>query len=959
MATTPRPLAPSMPLASHRRPFSSLTDTPTPASSTSASHNSSLMQSLNSQNKQHAFPAHSRTHSRPLKPLSHPGARLGNISNSLDTLNAVEAIHPDDTELERKEHELSFERMMQELQDARISSSGASSDASSRGTRRFRDEQGSRSSDLTDDDDDEDDEDGSIRIGLSGIRYQHPAPRASAPEADLDAEDVAGHDSDDLTYITIPRSQLDPSSPARPKIAPATSNVFSSLSPRRPPVPSASTKENLPPLPPAAASASARKPPFLSTFSPPIRHSPAVAAAVAPLQPQYRSSPLNPAQNSPILAQHAKTNSLTSTIASQHSRSRSAASPSRAALESSPPPTKRAAAPGGKPVTIEEVSDKGTPPRRSTAAPSSSRWRSSSPPLPRASGGGGGGGAARSFRLPDMTFLTEALESPAKVQPRRDATREGNVGTASTNGSTATSQSKEAPLISGALSSLTTKLSRLERENEASASRVQHLEAQLAHLERAHASRASSDHVRRARQEDDEAERARDEARVRQEMLELLEGERDRRHELERLVEQLRLASAPARAPSPARVPARVQVSAPAPAPAAPRLVSAQACSTAIELKDEVKDLKFGLQSLGYEVEGVRGVVEGLLRDKEEKLEEKRWAIEEDERRRTLGRGRERGTDEGPETPRSAAGDSLAGSSSRSSFVSVSYLPPTLAPPAAEIERLQREQEVEIERRTPKKSAAPLHRPHKVRRALSVASSYDSAHDSTYTPSLESSVSSASTSLTAPSEASSVSAIDEPDFERAERIFKDVERAERRERRERLKEHDKERSDELCRRCLGKKRSEDKERAAAAAAAALRAKEKEKEKETERIKRERLQAEKERLEKEKAREKKKLQEREMHCRTLQAVLERLEADFASQKKIYLELSVEYQAMGARAPTKKRKALADHLKLSIDVLEEKAKDVKQYADALEDLYHANLSTAASRPSTSDHHHHHRH
>jgi hypothetical protein len=83
---------------------------------------------------------------------------------------------------------------------------------------------------------------------------------------------------------------------------------------------------------------------------------------------------------------------------------------------------------------------------------------------------------------------------------------------------------------------------------------------------------------------------------------------------------------------------------------------------------------------LGYEVEGVRNVVEGLLRDKEEKLEERRWQVEEDDRRTTLnnlnpmngtglglGVGREAGTDERPGTPSEDAG------SSRMSFVSVSF----------------------------------------------------------------------------------------------------------------------------------------------------------------------------------------------------------------------------------------------------------------------------------------------
>lgn len=39
-------------------------------------------------------------------------------------------------------------------------------------------------------------------------------------------------------------------------------------------------------------------------------------------------------------------------------------------------------------------------------------------------------------------------------------------------------------------------------------------------------------------------------------------------------------------------------------------------------------------------------------------------------------------------------------------------------------------------------------------------------------------------------------------------------------------------------------------------------------------------------------------------------------------------------MTSRTDTNKRRMLANHLKKSIDVLEEKAREVKRYADALE-------------------------
>ncbi|GAA6054282.1 hypothetical protein JCM3770_005157, partial [Rhodotorula araucariae] len=63
--------------------------------------------------------------------------------------------------------------------------------------------------------------------------------------------------------------------------------------------------------------------------------------------------------------------------------------------------------------------------------------------------------------------------------------------------------------------------------------------------------------------------------------------------------------------------------------------------------------------------------------------------------------------------------------------------------------------------------------------------------------------------------------------------------------------------------------------------------------------------------------------------------------------IYLELTAEYQGMASRAETHKRRALAAHLKQSIDVLEDKAREVKRYADALEDLYDTAHDSACPR------------
>ena len=446
---TPRP-PPATATNPHRRNLShhnTLTDTPTPQSQSSSSL-SHLMQSLN--NKQ-TIPTHSSLNSRPLKPLSHHSTRLSNIANSIQH---VEEIRPDDTELQRKEHEQSFERMMQELQDARISSSSEGESSSSRGGKRvtgqgkqrFRDEEGlaesdeRTSDDYSDESPEDDEEDGSIRIGLSGVRYNNNNNNRTAPSSTLtrqpldqlaqvaqQEEDEVDHDSDDLTYLTIPRSQIDQLSPVKqqqqkesplrptttttstkPLPPPPSSNLFTSSPARRPPHPMSSAKENLPPSLPPPPHNGAR--PFLSSFSPrpqPLRTSP-FTSTTAPLQsqtqPNYRSSPLNPLQNSPILANQKTASNSISTTTSH--------------VPSPPPPVvvKR----GGRPVTIEEVSDQGTPPRVNTFRRREESERN------------------KSVRLPDMTFLTEALRSPVVVErkttTRRTAESKGSGSTGSKEG---------------------------------------------------------------------------------------------------------------------------------------------------------------------------------------------------------------------------------------------------------------------------------------------------------------------------------------------------------------------------------------------------------------------------------------------------------------------------------------------------------------------------------------------
>lgn len=61
---------------------------------------------------------------------------------------------------------------------------------------------------------------------------------------------------------------------------------------------------------------------------------------------------------------------------------------------------------------------------------------------------------------------------------------------------------------------------------------------------------------------------------------------------------------------------------------------------------------------------------------------------------------------------------------------------------------------------------------------------------------------------------------------------------------------------------------------------------------------------------------------------LAKVLGDLEADFNTHKKLYLELSEQYRRMDAKAGGGRRRALAEHLKESIDTLEGKADQVRK-------------------------------
>ncbi|GAA5858001.1 hypothetical protein JCM1840_000998 [Sporobolomyces johnsonii] len=954
-ASTPRPVH-----HSHSRRPSAVTETPTPASSNasfsalmtslkpSRSHNINLSSkrihppssaglrqaSLNT------LDSRPRPHSATRDLKSHPWP---NSTAELDSL--VDPIAPDDTELDRKEQEASFQRVMDDLAHARLSSTSPSSGSSVSSARRrmeqehdqrrqFEDERsasgGTRSSDFTSGGDEDDS--GSIRIGLSGTRYA----RGGAREVPLDPHEMDEDTDDNLTYITLPRTEdeLEPSpakkaspfaqhapaytrnSPLHSTVAPA---MFSGTSPAGSPrrvtryadenVPLHTTASS--PQPPSFPR---RVSPFVSSFSPrpstftatttvnpPLRTAAVPlttafpSAASKPDAAGYRSSPLNPSQNSPVLAPRSSTQTLSS-VAASHAYGK-----------------------GGVP----EYDYDAEPEKENASA-----------------------NETTTYRLPDMTYLTAALKSPAqsKTAARRmaaapitgESARSGSPSTAKSGGS------KDAPITS-ALSSLTAKLQTLERANAASSARVAELEARLASAEpqRSHA---------REREE---------RAHVRQEVDALLRDERQRREEVESLVASLRAQNAHLDATLSAQSAAlstlrRAQEQQ---AAAAAALAVPGACSAAQELGVEVQDLKHGLSALGFEVEGVRTVVEGLLREKEEREGVRGWEREEAERRRTLGGDKEGASkvnrpvqaEVQKEAARAFSPPGTPASSSRASFIS-----------AADIELLKAEQEVERRRRTPKPetkaktakhlpprpSSVPLpSRSHAAPPAPRSSTSLDDAPISPSHDELESSYYSSAPSSAQPRHAyrTHARAEDEPDFARAERIFDEVSVAtspRRHPRGERVRSKDRvqlegEPSMNLCSNCHGRKRALVDGEKEAAGKGERKRRDVEKDK-----------ARKEKEQREEEREKRRVEEkeREEHRQTLESVLQRLEDDFEMQKKIYLELTAEYQAMGSKAATTKRRALAAHLKTSIDVLEDKAKDVKQYADAL-----ANLCDAAPRPS----------
>ncbi|GAA6028160.1 hypothetical protein JCM8097_006890 [Rhodosporidiobolus ruineniae] len=959
----------------HTRGPSAVTDTPTPSSHSSIPPQSSIR----------PMPSHSSLHDlshaalKRRNSLSQPANGGGLRAGSPNTLNRPlsrlsksslfdsdldhhlpDPIHRDNTELDRINKENSIQRLLGDLQHDRLTLSDSASSVASRSSDGQLEREGGGREFV--DEDDSDARSGrsrssassrsslSIRLGLAGTAAGGGQRRTVDPLDPLDApteEDDTEHS--ELTYVTLPRSspaqspaKLAALSPARRPVAassplrPSTQYADENAPPSSRPAPSSAPHSSAAPFSrsPFPPKAYPTVPPLARAPAPPAAfRSPLSSIAAAKNTTAARPSPLNPQINSPVL--------------------------------------------GGSPTATLSFS---------SGAPSRSRQASYRPPPTEA----GDGEGDASYRLPNATVLTEALQTPAKVRYRGAAVggaakrKEGSEGSGSGSG-----KSAEANLVSTALTSLTAKLSSLERDNAASSARVAELEALLA----ARPSPAST---------------AREQQELKREVEQLLAAERGRYEELEKVVRSLRAQNTHLdavlgqqhldldalrrdRAAAAAAVP-------PPPAAAQP----------SGELVAEVRDLKTGLEVLGFEVDGVRTVVEELLRDKEDRERGRKWEVEEEERRRALHAAAEEDpertprpstvqkggvrTDEVPGTPGSVGGRS---------FIS-----------DADLDLLRAEQSLEASRRTPRSkpsrrhlaasppprpASAPLHHHHHPHHHqleeeeasyrpstatfdgesvsysqesytyidgseadLEAESAYATEDEPEVLPPLPS-----SRSKPAPKKKERASKEPEPDFERAERIFADVSRAtahshahspRRRTgqpRRSRSADADarttrrdrvvlvEEPSANLCRNCHGRKRglkegeAEAKKAAAAAAAAAAK-------KDEQRAVKEKAAKEKEQRQKEK--------EREEHRRTLEGVLQRLEDDFGVQKQIYLELTSEYQSMTSRSETAKRRALASHLKRSIDVLEEKAREVKQYADAIEDLYetlHAHVCPMSGR------------
>ncbi|KWU47111.1 hypothetical protein RHOSPDRAFT_31246 [Rhodotorula sp. JG-1b] len=904
-------------------------------------------------------------------------------------------IEADNTELARRRAEASFQREMQDLRNAAISPSSASD--ISLGPKQKNNNNNSRESD-THLRRQFDDETASSHSRTSASSYESfRIGLAAAPQLAATGESNSrryqnhhddGDDDDDLTYVTLARTDMTSpaktATPARPSPVPATApaptlrantataapatTLFASP---RPFVTTASAGATLPaarvgsnrsfpqassPRPAPAQTNENQPPPHSSSYA--NRPSPAVKsfpAAAAPSQP-LRASPF-------------------STVNPALSSFRTAGPPPplagtpQSAMPHRPSPLGR-----NSPILAASPTATSTP----TGGSRSYISRGGAP-----MSAAGAGDRTTMTALPDRTGITDFLRSPERERQIYERERQRSATAAEERGRSspaqplgASTKTAESNLAAQALASLTSKLAALERDNANSAARVAELEARLAATT---AERA----MERGRGQSDDRQLEEEARRVRREVEILLGDERARREDLERVVASLRAQNAHLDATLSAQKQTldalRVSRTS-APAPAAARNPQPEPYA----LRSEVQDLKHALAALGYEVDGVRTVVEELLREKEERDAGKKWEAEEAERRadlqaqaQTQARQPFASDDSIGTTPPHDHHDAQVEDSVRS-WIS-----------QEEVEMLKREQREEAERQrrgiatTTIKPTAP--RAH-VKHDFSIRSSQDptyvpSATASSAEPS-EASYVSVTSATTDSFSSSSSAAVDEPDFARAERIFASAPPAAHRARRRSSSRQQQPRrassehapgskrrvdrvvlvgepSANLCTNCHGRKEtlkrtSRPSSGSGSKVAAAPRARDDGAEADEEDLapvdearerrkrehKAEKVRREQERVEREARKEReRKVREREEHRRTLEDVLDRLEEEFSVQKKIYLELTAEYQSMSSRAQTAKRRALATHLKKSIDVLEDKARDVKRYADALEDMYEA--------------------
>ncbi|KAI5481911.1 hypothetical protein MNV49_000188 [Pseudohyphozyma bogoriensis] len=464
------------------------------------------------------------------------------------------------------------------------------------------------------------------------------------------------------------------------------------------------------------------------------------------------------------------------------------------------------------------------------------------------------------IRLPDVTGLTEGLRSPAR--PR------GNIPVSQA------STGAEDVAISGALDQLRKRLSSLERENSMSAARVRELEAQIEEDSR-HSKERETPAVQPVQQQRSPAG-----------TWEVkLKEEREKREALEALVARLR-SHVTHLSHSLEDHSATLSALRSAPKPHHPDE----------GLVEEVHALRQGLEGLGADVDVVKNVVDGLVRERQAADE---WDKEEKERRRDMERNervemeglarkfqqqeplrsakpvqedpdrtprpsRFTGEWTGPETPKTGR-----------SFLD-----------AAEIKRLQQDLAMEEAR------LSPSPRPRKTR-------------------------------VVPPEETETDDEL-HASFERAEQIFRSVSAPKR--------------DGDLCSVCRKRRKSEGVPRSAPAKMQERRdvdydaGDESYQDSEQESIRpKVSKKAEKER--------------RPDPRLALESVLRDLEADFGLHKRIYIELSDQYRVMDSKAESAKRRTLAEHLKESIDTLEVKADQVKR----LHDLLHYNHPTAAPAAS----------